>query len=43
MQQLDKLSVVDPTWLLSSNRGAGLHGHQQLKDQAAGKREEGRR
>ena len=36
-QQLDKWSVVEPTWLLSSNWEASLCGHERLKDQAARK------
>ena len=36
-QQLDKWSVVEPTWLLSSNWEASLYGQGRLKDQAARK------
>ena len=32
-QQLDKWSVVEPTWLPSSNREASLRGYERLKDQ----------
>ena len=32
-QQLDRCSVVKPTWLPNSNRDANLHGHERLKDQ----------
>ena len=31
--QLDKLSVVEPTWLPNYNREASLPGHERLKDQ----------
>jgi hypothetical protein len=32
-QQLGKWSVVEPTWLPSSNREASLRGYERLKDQ----------
>ena len=32
-QQLDKWSVVNPTWLPSPNCEASLHGHERLKDE----------
>ena len=32
-QQLDKWSVVEPTWLPSSNREASLRGYERLTDQ----------
>ena len=32
-QQLDKRSVVEPTWLPSSNCEASLHGHERLKNE----------
>ena len=37
-QQPNKWSLVEPTWLLSSNRESSLRGHEQLKGRAAEKR-----